>query len=63
METSAANLAHLPANQQQHDHYREPPVNYEAEQALHDLPPMVLPQHGLTRYLRVTLAVEDGVLR
>ncbi len=34
METSAANLAHLPANQEARDAYRDPPVNYEAEQAL-----------------------------
>ena len=34
MENSATNLAHLPANRQQSDPYRDPPVNYEAEQAL-----------------------------
>ncbi len=34
METSAANLAHLPAGEQQRDPYRDPPLNYEAEQAL-----------------------------
>ncbi|MDX1424906.1 MAG: DnaB-like helicase N-terminal domain-containing protein, partial [Kiloniellales bacterium] len=34
METSTANLAHLPGNQKQNDPYRDPPVNYEAEQAL-----------------------------
>ncbi len=28
-----------------------------------DLPPLLLPQHGLTRYLRVRLGVEDGELR
>jgi hypothetical protein len=28
-----------------------------------NLPPMTIPQHGLTRYLRVRLEVDDGVLR
>ncbi len=27
------------------------------------LPPMILPQHGLTRFLRVRLEVQDGALR
>jgi replicative DNA helicase len=34
METSTANLAHLPAGEQPRDPLRDPPVNYEAEQAL-----------------------------
>ncbi len=34
METSTATLGHVPAGEQQRDPYRDPPLNYEAEQAL-----------------------------
>lgn len=34
----------------------------EAQLRREHLPPMVLPQHGLTRYLRVRLEVTDGEL-
>ena len=34
MENTAANLAPLPSGEQHSDPYRDPPVNYEAEQAL-----------------------------
>ncbi len=35
----------------------------EANQQQENLPPMILPQHGLTRYLRIRLEVDNGVLR